>query len=215
MKTLYVNGDSHSAGHEAGGPNFAYGKHVASMLDYNYVCDAVPGCSNESIIQRTTEYLKFNQPDFLIIGWSTWERETWYWGDKSYNITASGLDTVHPELHDRYKHWVIEQSIPEQQWHKEFTAHEQIWEFHNTINHIPHLFFNCYSHFFYTVRHNKPKYQWGENYIDPYDQSFTYYQWLANFGYKSVDPKYYHYGPDAHWAWANFMLPRVTSILKK
>jgi hypothetical protein len=213
VKTLYVNGDSHSSGHEAGGPNYAYGKHIAQALGYDYVCDAVPGCSNNSIIQRTQEYLKSNTPDFLIIGWSTWERETWYWDDQSYNITASGHDKVHPALQDRYKQWVIEQSVPEQQWHKEFTAHDDIWNFHNSIKHIPHLFFNCFSHFFYTVRQNKIQYNWGNNYIDPYNQNFTYYYWLDKTGYKPVNPKFYHYGADAHKAWADFILPKVKTIL--
>ena len=210
---LYVDGDSHSAGHDAGGPKFAYGKHIADALDYEYVCAAVPGCSNDSIIQRTLNYLESTTPDFLIIGWSTWERETWYWNDKAYNITASGYDTVPLELQDKYKQWVIDQSVPEQQWSKEFTAHDKIWDFHCKIKHIPHLFFNCYSHFFYTVRQNKPKYDWENSYIDPYDQNLTYYFWLENAGFKPANPKYYHYGADAHLAWADFILPKVKSIL--
>ena len=53
---LYVNGDSHSAGHDAGGPDFAYGRHLANALNSEYVCDAVSGCSNDSIIERTLKY---------------------------------------------------------------------------------------------------------------------------------------------------------------
>lgn len=210
---MYVNGDSHSAGHDAGGPEFAYGKHVADAQNFEYVCDAVPGCSNESIIDRTLKYLGSNTPDFIIIGWSTWERETWYHGEKEYNITASGVDTVHPELQDKYKQWVIDQSKPEVQWHKEFRAHDNIWELHNQLTHIPHLFFNCYSHFFYIERQNRFKFDWSNSYIDPYNQNMTYYFWLEQQGFKPSNPKYYHYGADAHRAWAEFLLPKVQSLL--
>ncbi len=210
---LYVNGDSHSCGHDAGGPEFAYGRHVANVLAFDYVCEAQPGCSNDSIIKRTLKYLEKNTPDFLIIGWSTWERETWYYHDKEFNITASGHDAVPHELKDRYKQWVIEQSQPEQQFSKESEAHHKIWQFHNRIKHIPHLFFNCYSHFFYTVTHNKEKYDWGLNYINPYDQNLTYYYWLENSGYKPSNPKFYHYGADAHLAWADFILPNIQRLL--
>ena len=40
---LYVNGDSHSAGHDAGGPAHSYGKHIADWLSANFVCDAIAG----------------------------------------------------------------------------------------------------------------------------------------------------------------------------
>jgi hypothetical protein len=211
--TLYVNGDSHSAGHDAGGPEFAYGRYIADALGYEYVCDAVAGCSNDSIIARTKKYLETNTPNFIIIGWSTWERETWYWDNQAYNITASGADTVPLELQDKYKQWVIDQTLPEQQCHKEFTNHDKIWQLHNEIKHIPHLFFNCYSHFFYTLRQNKPKYNWRNSYVDAYDQKSTYYFWLENMGYKPSNSKFYHYGADAHQAWADFILPKVQMLL--
>lgn len=212
---FYVNGDSHSAGHDAGGPKSAYGKHIADRLGYDYVCDAVPGCSNASIIDRTLKYLESTTPDFVIIGWSTWERETWFWDNQSYNITASGMDTVPEALREKYKHWVIEQDIPEVQWAQEFRAHDDIWKLHAelTAKKIPHLFFNCFHHFFYTERHNRPRYNWGNCYIDPYDQRQTYYYWLEDQGYQPSNPKFYHYGPDAHIAWADFLLPKIKNIL--
>lgn len=212
---LYVNGDSHSAGWDAGGPEFAYGKHIAQSLNYDYVCDAVAGCSNQSIIERTRAYVKSHCPDFVIIGWSTWERETWYWHGQSYNITASGVDTVPPELADQYKNWVIRQDIPEVQWAQEFSAHDEIWNFHQELEtqKIPHLFFNCFSHFFYTTQQNNLRYEWSNMYIDPYDHNMTYYYWLENQGFIPSNPAFYHYGADAHAAWANFLLPKINSVI--
>jgi hypothetical protein len=211
---LYVNGDSHSAGHDAGGPDFSYGKHLANSLNSEFVCDAVPGCSNDSIISRTMKYIDANNPDLVVIGWSTWERETWWHGSNAYNITASGTDTVHPELRDQYKQWVIDSCQPEFQRKKEDKNHENIWIMHEILKSrgIKHLFFNCYSYFFYTVAHNKPKYDWGNNYVNPYDKYSTYYFWLESQKFKPANPTYYHYGPDAHIAWADYLLPYIKKL---
>jgi hypothetical protein len=219
---LYVNGDSHSAGHDAvipgPNPNVAYGHHVANALKYEYVCDAVAGCSNDSIIDRTLKYLESNTPDFIIIGWSTWERETWYWNNVQYNVTSSGTDSVHPMLEDFYKKWVINTVEPYAQMSKERDAHLKIYLFHKLLKekNIKHLFFNSYSWFFYTHQYNEPKFYWGHdniNYLHPYDLKMTYYEWLQNQGYVPINAQSFHYGADAHIAWANFILPKVQSIL--
>ena len=212
---IYVNGDSHSAGHEAGGPAFSYGKYISDILGAQFVCDATAGCSNDYIINKTLTYLETNTPDFIIIGWSTWERETWTIGNRSYNITSSGHATVPLELQNKYKQWVTEVVTPENQRLKERTNHENIWKLHQTLKqrNIKHLFFNSYSHFFYTVAHNDLRYDWGDNYIDPYNQNSTYYYWLENKGFKPVNPKWYHYDTNAHAAWAEFLLSRIKKLL--
>ena len=216
---LYVNGDSHSTGHDAvlPGPNPAhsYGKLLADKLEYEFVCDAVAGCSNDSIVARTKNYLENNTPDFLIIGWSTWEREEWRYQGKTYQVTSSGFDQLPKGLHARYKQFVIDSSIPENQWAMEDRNHDLIEEMHEYLKNkkIPHLFFNCFSYFFYRVRQNRTRKDWGNNYIDPYNQNMTYYFWLEEQGYKPSNPKYYHYGADAHEAWADFLLPKVQDIV--
>jgi len=211
---LYVNGDSHSAGHDAGGPSHSYGKHIADWLSADFVCDAIAGCGNDSIISRTLTYLENNTPDYIIIGWSTWERETWRHDDISYNITASGTDTVHPALRAQYKQWVVDSAAPEFQHRKEEENYTKIWQLHQLLKskNIPHLFFNCYSHFYYVTIHNKPRHDWLDCYVDPYDQWSTYYFWLERKGYTPANPKFYHYGADAHVAWAEFLLPYIKKL---
>jgi len=200
---LYVNGDSHSAGHDAGGPAFSYGQHIADALSAEFICGAVSASSNDSIIARTVEYLENNTPDCIVIGWSTWERETWQHNDAIYYITASGTDSVPSELKSKYKQWVIDSVTPEFQHRKEEENHIKIWQLHQLLKskNIPHLFFNCYSHFYYVT-----------SYIDPYDRNSTYYFWLEQHGYTPANPKFYHYGPDAHLAWAEFLLPHIKKL---
>jgi hypothetical protein len=60
--------------------------------------------------------------------------------------------------------------------------------------------------------HNKPRHDWLDCYVDPYDQWSTYYFWLERKGYTPVNPKFYHYGADAHVAWAEFLLPYIKKL---
>ena len=217
MPTLFVNGDSHSAGHDAGGIANSYGAHLAQQLNYNLICQATPGCANQTIIRTTYEYLDSNQPDFIVIGWSTWEREEWYHDGKYYYVTSSGFDKLPSALIDQYKQWVIDSTTPQNQKSKEISIHSKIHNLHLylTERKIKHLFFNCYSYFHYIKHWSLPQFNWGENYINPYDQNFTYYFWLENQGFKPSNPKYYHYGADAQLAWAEFLLPKINFMLNQ
>ena len=212
---LYVNGDSHSAGHDAGGINASYGFHLSTFLKLQFRCDATAGCSNKTILRTTEQYLRNNKPDFVIIGWTTWEREEWTHNNQCVYVTSSGLDSVPEELQTRYKHWVIDSVKPEIQKQKELRWHKRIYDFHCQLldKKLPHLFFNCYSYFHHVKYWNLPKYDWHDYYINPYEQNFTYYYWLENKGFKPSNPKFYHYGPDAHRAWAEFLLPPVSRLL--
>ena len=94
---LYVNGDSHTAGAEAANPHafanddprynylgrlphpdnllVSFGNILAKNLSAELYCDAESASSNDRIIRTTRHYLRTNQPDLIVIGWSTWERE--------------------------------------------------------------------------------------------------------------------------------------------
>ena len=95
---LYVNGDSHSAGAEAVVPycyaqddhlyralgrkphpdneRASFGCLLANKLNAILHCDAESASSNTRIIRTTRDYIKNEgAPDFILIGWSTWERE--------------------------------------------------------------------------------------------------------------------------------------------
>ena len=222
---LYVNGDSHSAGAEAvntycfakDDPNLrlsgrkphpnnlavSYGQRLADSLGYDLVCQAESASSNDRILRTTRDYLKSNTPDLVIIGWSTWEREEWFYNDQYWQVNAGGIGEDWPDaVKQRYRDWI--HSID---YHKkEQEEHDKIWQLHLDLADIPHLFFNSYLAFRFT-----DKQDWGINYLGPYDKNQTYYHWLSNQGYKTVNPNSYHHGASAHQIWAN----HLTSILKE
>ena len=227
---LYVNGDSHTAGAEAvnsfafanDDPQYkylgrvphpdnlfvSYGNILAKNLSAELYCDAESASSNDRIIRTTRHYLKNNLPDLIVIGWSTWEREEWLYEGQYWQINAGGVGNDWPDaIKQQYKHWV--NNIDHLQ--KEREAEEKIWALHQELADIPHLFFNSYS----ALESTKHR-EWGHSYLDPYDDNHTYYHWLRDQGYKTINPKSYHYGADAHLVWANHLTNVINeSIITK
>ena len=229
---LYFNGDSHTAGAELvadycfasddpglkhmgelahpGCLNKSFGYKLAKILNAGYNCEAISASSNHRILRTTRDFLdqRHASQNFIIIGWSTWEREEWQYEDQTFQVTASGTDQLPESLQDDYKKWVIDQTIEvliekEQQWH---TA---LYKLHTFLQEkkIKHLFFNSYSHF----GNIEEQVDWDNCYLDPYTQAGTYWHWCEAQGFKTVNNGY-HYGEDAHNAWAKYLLPRLTDV---
>lgn len=235
---VYVNGDSHSAGAEAVNPHcFAeddplywalgrqahpdnlrasYGCELSNLMGAILECDAESASSNDRILRTTNQYLEQSnpKPDLVIIGWSTWEREEWFHDGVTYQVTAGGTDQVPNDLKQKYKEWVIKQNEPDVYNQKLIDIHNRIWDLHNSLDNqkIPHLFFNTYSDFENIknlVHLGTKEYNWDDCYINPYDRAYTYYEWCLTNGFKTVSPKSYHFGADAHCAWAEFLYQNI------
>lgn len=234
---LYVNGDSHAAGHgivtKAGwacdDPDFghlgtlphphnecqSFGAQLSELLNCPRINHSQSGGSNARIMRVTREWIMRNPADlkhvFMLIQWSTWEREEWLHDGVWYQVNASGVDHVPAELQDRYRDFVI--NIDWTRAH--IRAHDEIWQFHCELQQleIPHLFFNGNSHFGNTHSVNDlmvpiiPEIQrpdWNHSYIEPYIRSMTYDQILRRNGFDTIDR--YHFGQDAHCFWAKYVL---------
>jgi hypothetical protein len=238
---VYVNGDSHSAGAEAvNGHAFArddflyramgrqghpdnlrasYGCCLANELGAIFDCDAESASSNARIMRTTKEYLKDNKPDLLIIGWATWEREEWLHDGEYWQVNAGGIGFDWPEeIKQRYKPWVIEQLEPDVINNKLCTWHNMIYRLHQELDElgVKHLFFNTFTSFanIENLKHlGADKYNWGNSYVDPYTENSSYYHWLKLNNYKPSYPGSYHFGADAHRAWANQLLKDYISKL--
>lgn len=197
---IYVNGDSHSSGHGIDSHE-RYSYHLEKYFNHPCENQAHGGASNQYIIRTTKEYLHNYQPDLVIIGWTTWEREEWYHAENYHNVNSSGYDSLPMELQQQYKDWVASQNeitlkIKSDYWHTE------IWKFHQelTAQRINHLFFNCMYNFFDVKIPNN----WSNCFIGPYDNDSSYYWHLKSQGYTT--DHLYHYGPDGQEYWAKFLI---------
>lgn len=228
---LYVNGDSHAAAAEAvnghawacddgalwncgrephpDNARVSFGCELANHLWAVLQLDAQAGCSNARIMRTTREWIDNNADligqTFMVIQWTTWEREEWWHNGTDYQVNASGIDTVPVELHDRYRQFVCDVD-----WDQcRAQAHEDIWQFHCELDRlgIGHVMFNGNNHF----EGMSTKLDWGTSYIAPYDAAQTYDSVLRRQGFATVNPQSWHFGPDAHCFWAEYLLQYIKS----
>jgi hypothetical protein len=236
---LYVNGDSHTAAAEAVNPHgfaqddgdlqhlgrqphpnnlqVSWGCQLAQMLDFEFVCQAQSGGSNARILRTTRDWLAQHKdrPVFVIIQWSTWEREEWFHDGEYHQVNASGTDHIPQALQEKYKQYIL--GIDWNQ--KTNLAHDQIWQFHLELQDqgIQHVFFNGNSDFSiinqkpgqYDYRFGLPQ-NWGCSYIGPYDPNSTYDCIIRSAGINTVNLQSWHFGKDGHSFFARFMLQYIT-----
>jgi hypothetical protein len=193
-------------GHEPHPDNLraSFGCELANQLGAVLVCEAQAGCSNDRIIRTTRSWIEQNQDilydTFLVLQWTTWEREEWLHNDVYYQVNGSGIDQVPEELQTQYKEFVA--NIDWQEKTKQ--AHEDIWAFHEELESqdIKHIFFNGNNDF----GPLKERHEWGASYIGPYDPKSTFNYLIQDQGIQTVAPNSWHFGKMAHSFWANFML---------
>lgn len=187
--------------------NRSYSQHLANHLDAKLVCEAESGGSNARTLRVTREYLKTNRPDLLVIGWSPWEREEWWHNGIAYQVTGGGVKSVPAELADRYKQWVIDNSTPSAINARTLALHQEIYNFHTELLEMsmPHLFFNTFNSFQFVPDMGGTQFEWGNSFVEPYQESYTYCSWLKNQNYQTVNLSSLHFGPTGHRAWADFL----------
>jgi hypothetical protein len=225
---LYVNGDSHTAAAEAVNPHafaeddgqlfymgraphpdnlaVSWGKLLSLTVKASFHCGAESASSNTRILRTTREWLSehngYNDV-LLIIQWSTWEREEWLHNGTYYQVGSSGIDHVPQELQEKYRHFVIGTD-----WQlKTEQAHKEIWEFHQELKqlNIKHVFFNGNTDFGKIV----DQFDWGSNYIGPYDSKMTYNSLIRSHNIDTVSPNSWHFGKDGHSFFHRFMLQYI------
>jgi hypothetical protein len=195
---------------------FTYGYKLATQLNAGLELEAESASSNDRILRTTNDFLKkgwgSDQDVFIIIGWTTWEREEWPnpHNNIPLQVTAGGQDIVPKELETKYKEWVLQQTEQELD-RKTAMWHEKIYKLHSVLKErkIKHIFFNCYTAFSEIAVPVNKRYDWGDNYIDPYDRQSTYCSYLESIGIKTSRWGSTHYGADGHQKWCNFLLPKV------
>ena len=211
---MYVNGDSHTAGLGIEKEE-TFAHHIAQHYGAEYINEAKSGGSNDRILRLTNTYLDNHKPDFVLIGWSSWEREEWLYEGRYYDVNSSGHDRMPTVLQERYKDWMaIGQSTNEEIQDKMRDQHDRMFQLHQRLQNenIPHLFFNCVLSLW--LINNQQN--WGVNYIEPY--SGVHYNtnpgcmhlYLHKQGF--VPPLLFgnHHGPDANRAWSTRLIDYIT-----
>jgi hypothetical protein len=196
---LYVNGDSNSTGAETADVTQSWPKLLAKKLNLHLVNEAKGGGSNPRILRSTDNFIAHsNHRDiFVIIGWTSWEREEWQLGANYYDVNAGGHDVLPAELKEKYKIWVINQNQEAQQIKSQIT-HEHIHKLHRYYKEkgISHLFFNALMPFL----HSGKQYDWHKNFLGPYENDLSYYWYLKKAGYKPTVNNHYTEPAQAVWA---------------
>lgn len=226
---LYVNGDSHAAAAEAVNPHVfaeddgiywgmgrqphpdnlrvSFGCELANWLGAVLHCDAESASSNHRIMRTTRDWISQNldalDQTLMVIQWSTWERREWWIDGQWWQVNASGTDDVPQSHRHLYKEFVI--SVDWEQCTQQ--AHEEIWQFHLELDRqgIAHLFFNGNNHFGDVADRR----DWNMSYLAPYDDTGTYNYILRAAGFQTVSAESWHFGPDAHCFWAEYLLQYV------
>jgi hypothetical protein len=228
---LYVNGDSHTAAAEAvnahafaeddpllnylgrlphpANLSASWGRKLADILKAGFTCGAESAASNTRIMRTTRQWLLDHptayRDSLVIIQWSTWERQEWLIDGEYFQVNASGVDVV-PESHQQqYKEYIAGIRYPQVM----IDAHEDIWNFHQSLNlmGVKHIFFNGNSSF--EGWQSRKDWDWGTSYIKPYDAAGTYHGWLRNNGFETVSKGSWHFGKEAHSAWARYVLQYI------
>jgi hypothetical protein len=227
---LYANGCSHTAAAEAVIPA-AFAKDdgragidrrphpinlaaswctvLAKKLGMDLVCDAESASSNDRILRTTKDWIKKNSNlvanTLFVIQWTTWEREEWLHNDVYYQVNASGVDYVPPELRQRYQQYVVSVDYTKktQEWY------EKIWQFHVWLRNqqIKHVMYNGWS----TFSDMPDRRDWNRQYIGPYDRELSYNSVLKNNSFEWATPGHFHFRADGHCFWANFLLQYINS----
>jgi hypothetical protein len=227
---LYVNGDSHSAGHginslsglttndinyqdidEAPHPDNlhdSYGALLAKKLNVDFVCQARSGGSLDRVIRTTKQFVYQTQAKlFVVVGIPSIEREEWFYQGSWYQINASGYEILPKELQDKYKRWVADWSQAYDYYGRQIIIHQKLVDFHEwlTRHSVSHLFFH-------TVQGCQPDqrfatYDWGTSFVHPYSETpnncWNYFNYLKQRGHQA--DSWGHYGKHAHQEFADFL----------
>ena len=189
----------------------SWGKRLSDILHCDFVCLAESASSNSRIIRTTLDYLNKNpKPTCLIIGWSTWERTEWYHEptDCYYQINAAGVGEDWPlEIKLQYREWILSLDYTKSKQ----TQVRQVHDLHALLEQqqIPHVFFNAYE----SLDATDPlqQHDWHGCYYNAYDPKFTFFNWCQQQGFATTKLNGYHYGADAHTAWADHIFDVLVS----
>jgi hypothetical protein len=179
-----------------------YATLCAEKLGLELKTYATPSASNAFLIRNVLEHIEKNKDDLVIVGWQSWEREEWLIDGVYYQISPHMK--VESNFLDRYRLWLDKLTIDNTDV-KANEWHEKIWNLHTLLksSKVKHIFFNSQYPFV-----SKNQYNWGTNFIGPYDNNSSCHWYLVN-ECKIYPDNSYHFEQDGHTAWADFLISYI------
>jgi len=182
---LYVNGDGHTGASLAVNP-------------FEFTDD-----------DPSIEYLKgLPHPENLASSWgktlSLSLRATFHCSVKRNNTNISIIEDVKKWITTNFNNLVI---IQWTNFLDENEEHNKIWELHQFLleQSIPHIFFNGDVAFTKITT----KYDWGNNYLDPYSLENTFSALVKANNIDTVSPDSKYFSKEAHSFWHRFLLKYI------
>lgn len=213
--TLYVNGDSHTAG--------TYTNYTCNLKDcatallakkynLNYINRARGGGSNDRIIRISKNILEGLNPKktVVLIGWTTFERTEWFEDGIWHQICGQPWYEVQESLRDRWEKHIKNSTenyyLLDQYWQ------EKIYNFHIWLKErkFVHRFYHAHSSF------NQNTINWPEKIWlneSAYNPSYSFTEYSLSLGFQSDD--FFHFDFNAHKKYSELLEPSLIEMLRE
>ena len=206
---ILFNGDSNMKGEELENKDLSMAGFITKLYNATATNLSASGASNDRIYDSTWQYLQTNSaPDLVVVGWTSYDREQWYFNNEFQEINRLDVGQRIPEeFRQRYQFWKNHvEHDPDWRRIMGYYWHNKIYNLHMWLyeRKIPHLFFHTFDSF--VIPDQKEHLNWHHNFFNPYNQNYCYISWCNEHGYKQITPGWYHYNEDAHAKWANIMI---------
>lgn len=213
---IFFNGDSNMNGEELDDRSQSMANCIAKYFKADSTTNlAVSGGSNDLIYNTTWEWLQNNpKPDLVVIGWTEVHREQWWFEGRFHEILH--LDVGYPvPTHFRRRHHLWKTRIStDGNWARimGYYWHNKIYNLHTYLTEkgIEHVFWNAFNAF--PLDDDREHLDWHERYILPYASNSTYVNFCKEKGFREITPGWEHYPPEAHQAWADFVIKEMKRV---
>jgi len=186
-KILLANGCSHVAGSES---SISFVEPLAEKMNLRSINLAMPGGGNDRILRTTINYCLENPVEFVVIGWTTYERQEVIFDDEWHHFglgrqvpdniaNKNNIQKLFDYMSLHCCNWNtlgLERTLITQLALKSFLDNKG----------IKYLFFNAWNKFFQDVQHPALTELLDDKYYKPYNAVFEDYENLMPEHYSEL-----------------------------
>lgn len=183
---------------------------MSRELGRSFRCWAKNAASNYWMEHHIEYFLadraKWPNDTMLVIGWTSWERQEWPWQYQNYSVSAGPNYGVPDAMMARYRAW--KQNLTDDMVQEAKASwHDRIYQCHEMLrsHSVPHLFWLTYDSFHDATEQR----DWHSSFHAPYHDDGDMYHWLTARGHETPGDDPYHFGAEAHRAWAYQLVKHV------